>query len=91
MGTFGYRPPIKHRTPFAATRPFRLISVGGNGPRPGIDLDRPRSKRQATNSLTDGWRSPSHRLRVGCRWPDFARLGGQSIRHESRRPTTGRF
>lgn len=24
------------------TRPFRLITVGGDGPRPGIDLDRPR-------------------------------------------------
>ncbi|MDE0106869.1 MAG: hypothetical protein OXJ37_01530 [Bryobacterales bacterium] len=34
---------IKHRTPSAATRPFRLITVGGNGPRPGIDLDRPRA------------------------------------------------
>ena len=24
------------------TRPFRLVTVGGEGPRPGIDLDRPR-------------------------------------------------
>lgn len=24
------------------TRPFRLITVGGEGPRPGVDLDRPR-------------------------------------------------
>jgi plasmid stability protein len=23
--------------------PFRLVTVGGNGPRPGIDLDRPRA------------------------------------------------
>ena len=23
-------------------KPFRLITVGGEGPRPGIDLDRPR-------------------------------------------------
>ena len=23
-------------------KPFRLITVGGGGPRPGIDLDRPR-------------------------------------------------
>ena len=23
-------------------RPFRLITVGGNGPLPGVDLDRPR-------------------------------------------------
>ncbi len=27
----------------AAPRPFRLVSVGGGGPRPGIDLDRPRA------------------------------------------------
>ena len=25
-----------------ATKPFRLIVVGGKGPRPGVDLDRPR-------------------------------------------------
>ncbi len=23
-------------------KPFRLITVGGDGPRPGVDLDRPR-------------------------------------------------
>lgn len=23
-------------------RPFRLVTVGGDGPRPGVDLDRPR-------------------------------------------------
>lgn len=34
---------IKRRTPSAAARPFRLITVGGDGPRPGIDLDRPRT------------------------------------------------
>ena len=34
---------IKRRTPSAAARPFRLITVGGDGPRPGIDLDRPRA------------------------------------------------
>ena len=27
----------------AAPKPFRLITVGGGGPRPGIDLDRPRA------------------------------------------------
>lgn len=34
---------IKRRTSSAAPRPFRLITVGGHGPRPGIDLDRPRT------------------------------------------------
>ena len=34
---------IKRRPPSAAARPFRLITVGGNGPRQGIDLDRPRA------------------------------------------------
>lgn len=24
-------------------KPFRLVTVGGEGPRPGIDLDRPRA------------------------------------------------
>ncbi len=33
---------LKRRTP-PPPRPFRLITVGGNGPRPGIDLDRPRA------------------------------------------------
>ena len=26
----------------ALVKPFRLITVGGGGPRPGVDLDRPR-------------------------------------------------
>ena len=34
---------IKRRTPSPAAKPFRLITVGGDGPRPGIDLDRPRA------------------------------------------------
>ena len=34
---------IKRSPPSAAARPFRLITVGGDGPRPGIDLDRPRA------------------------------------------------
>ena len=34
---------LKRRTPTESPRPFRLITVGGNGPRPGIDLDRPRA------------------------------------------------
>ena len=31
------------RTRAAAPKPFRLVSVGGGGARPGIDLDRPRA------------------------------------------------
>ena len=31
------------RTRAAAPKPFRLVSVGGGGTRPGIDLDRPRA------------------------------------------------
>ena len=31
------------RTEPPAQKPFRLVSVGGGGPRPGIDLDRPRA------------------------------------------------
>ena len=34
---------LKRRTRGEPTRPFRLITVGGDGPRPGIDLDRPRA------------------------------------------------
>ena len=32
---------IKRREP-VLNRPFRLVTVGGGGPLPGIDLDRPR-------------------------------------------------
>ena len=32
---------LKRRQP-APRKPFRLITVGGDGPRPGVDLDRPR-------------------------------------------------
>ena len=36
--------PATRAMPEAATgKPFRLITVGGDGPRPGIDLDRPRA------------------------------------------------
>ena len=31
------------RTESVVPKPFRLVSVGGGGPRPGIDLDRPRA------------------------------------------------
>lgn len=34
---------LKRRTSPEPPRPFRLITVGGDGPRPGIDLDRPRA------------------------------------------------
>lgn len=34
---------LEDRTPSAPARPFQLVTVGGDGPRPGIDLDRPRA------------------------------------------------
>ena len=34
---------LKRRTAEEPMRPFKLITVGGDGPRPGIDLDRPRA------------------------------------------------
>ena len=34
---------LKRRTSAETPGPFRLITVGGSGPRPGIDLDRPRA------------------------------------------------
>ena len=34
---------LKRRKPASPPRPFRLITVGGGGSRPGIDLDRPRA------------------------------------------------
>ena len=34
---------LKRRTLAEPPKPFRLIAVGGDGPRPGIDLDRPRA------------------------------------------------
>ena len=33
---------LKRREP-DPPRPFRLVTVGGEGPRPGVDLDRPRT------------------------------------------------
>ncbi|MCY4661855.1 MAG: hypothetical protein OXF93_18925 [Acidobacteria bacterium] len=33
---------LKRGTPAEPPKPFRLITVGGRGPQPGIDLDRPR-------------------------------------------------
>ena len=34
---------LKRGKPPEPPRPFRLITVGGHGPRPGVDLDRPRT------------------------------------------------
>jgi hypothetical protein len=34
---------LKRRKPAEPPRPFRLITVDGDGPRTGIDLDRPRA------------------------------------------------
>lgn len=34
---------LKRRAPAEPPTPFRLITVGGNGPRPGVDLDRQRA------------------------------------------------
>lgn len=33
---------IKRAPAHEAERPFRLVAVGGGGPYPGVDLDRPR-------------------------------------------------
>ena len=34
---------LKRQRAVERTNPFRLITVGGSGPRPGVDLDRPRA------------------------------------------------
>ena len=44
---------IKRREP-TMDRPFRLITVGGGGPSPGIDLDRPRGLAAAEEELRFG-------------------------------------
>ena len=41
---------IKRREP-VMDKPFRLITVGGGGPNPGIDLDRPRALEAADDEL----------------------------------------
>ena len=41
---------IKRREP-PMDRPFRLMTVGGGGPNPGIDLDRPRALAAAEDEL----------------------------------------
>jgi hypothetical protein len=33
---------LKRSSNSPPTRPFRLVTVGGGGPYPGVDLDRPR-------------------------------------------------
>jgi len=45
---------LKRRTPAAPARPFRLITVGGDGPRPGVDLDRPRAIEVADDEIRFG-------------------------------------
>ena len=44
---------INRRTPATPARPFRLITVGGAGPPPGIDLDRPRESETADDEFPD--------------------------------------
>ncbi|MYB52010.1 MAG: ribbon-helix-helix protein, CopG family [Acidobacteriia bacterium] len=34
---------LKRRPAHSSAVPFRLITAGGNGPLPGVDLDRPRA------------------------------------------------
>ena len=41
---------INRREP-AVARPFRLVTVGGGGPNPGIDLDRPRALEAADDEF----------------------------------------
>ena len=41
---------IMRRAP-TMDRPFRIITVGGGGPNPGIDLDRPRALVAAEDQL----------------------------------------
>ena len=47
---------LKRRRP-AKAPPFRLVTVGGGGPRPGIDLDRPRELEVADDEARFGGRS----------------------------------
>ena len=42
----------------AVPKPFRLVSVGGGGPRPGIDLDRPRALDVDDDERSFGRRDP---------------------------------
>ncbi len=44
---------IKRPEP-AASRPFRLLTVGGGGPRSGVDLDRPRALEVAEDEVRLG-------------------------------------
>ena len=45
---------LKCRRPASPPRPFRLITVGGGGSRPGIDLDRPRAIETADDEAHSG-------------------------------------
>ena len=49
---------LKRRTPAEPARPFRLIAVGGDGPRPGVDLDRPRAIEVADDETHFGHQRP---------------------------------
>ena len=41
---------LKRREP-DESQPFRLVTVGGTGPRPGVDLDRPRTLEVAEDEV----------------------------------------
>ena len=45
---------LKRRPAAEPAKPFRLITVGGDGPRPGIDLDRPRAIEVADDEIRFG-------------------------------------
>ena len=47
---------LKRRAPAEPPKPFRLNSVGGNGPRLDIDLDRPRAVEAAEDEIHFGRR-----------------------------------
>lgn len=47
---------LKSRASAELPRPFRLIVVGGSGPQPGIDLDRPRALETADDEVHFGHR-----------------------------------
>ena len=48
---------LKRRTLAEPLRPFQLTTVDGGGPRPGIDLDRPRAIEAAEDEDRLGGRS----------------------------------
>lgn len=44
---------INRRSPSTTAAPFRVITVDGDGPRPGIDLDRPREIEMTDDKFPD--------------------------------------